>query len=384
MSESAKHHFPTAFRLWECVVAVSTWFGRRRRAIARAVIATALVLGVLYGWREYLVGTQRDAVAAIERAGGNVSYDWEWRNGRPLPPGSKPPWPNWLIRALGRDLFGHVVAVWLGGRKGAADDALMTRVGRLERLEYLILFDTAVTNDGLAHLRGLTDLKKLYLHGTAVDGAGWVHLEKMVQLEELLLPDFPATDADVAHLAGLTRLRVLKLSGGRITDAGLARLGSMTYMEELSLRNTSITSLEPIRALTQLWQLDLVGSAIDDAGLGPLRECPKLELLWLGQTRVTDAGMAQLSAIPNLRILDLSRTGVGDTGFESICDLPRISYLNMYDTKVSDPGLAGVADKLSRTALRNLVVSGPRVTEAGIESLRKKAPGVNIPPVPSR
>ncbi len=69
MSQGARHHFPTVVRLRECVVAISNWFVRRRREIARAVIATALILGVLYGWREYLVGTQRDAVAAIERGG---------------------------------------------------------------------------------------------------------------------------------------------------------------------------------------------------------------------------------------------------------------------------------------------------------------------------
>ena len=38
-----------------------------------------LVVGMILTCRELVVRNQREAVAAIERAGGGVSYDWEWQ-----------------------------------------------------------------------------------------------------------------------------------------------------------------------------------------------------------------------------------------------------------------------------------------------------------------
>ena len=214
----------------------------------------------LYGWWEYSVGTQRDAVAAINRAGGVVYYDWAWVNGRPLTWGARPRAPEWAVNALGRDFFGHIVAVQFDTRGLRLDDAVMTNVGKLGRLESLSLDRTAVTDEGLAHLRDLTRLKRLSLYATPVSASGLAHLERMVELEELMLPELTFADADLAHLAGLHKLRGLSLSGKGITNAGIAHLRSMTSMDALGLCQTSVTSLESIRALTQLTCIDMSNS----------------------------------------------------------------------------------------------------------------------------
>ncbi len=382
-SSSFARHFPTFDRLLMGLASALNWFLLRIQRNRRAIMAIALVVAFLLGWREYVVHTQRAAVAAIERAGGSVSYDWEWRNGRPLrlgngrrsTAGSVPRWRKWLVSALGPDLFGNVVAVNLHGRKDAMADFVLKDVARLRGLEFLSLFDSAVTDEGLASLRDLTGLKVLHLHGTAVRGPGVAHLERMASLEELMLPDRPVSDAEVAHLAGLTNLRHLRLSGKQLTNAGLAHLGAMPQMENLSLRNTSITTLEPIRAMTQLRFLDVVGSPIDDAGLKPVAGFTKLWCLWLGSTRVTDAGLVHLDGLPSLMDLDLDRTSISDTGLGLVCNLPRINQLNLYATKVTD---AGLAENLGGTKCRDLVVSGPQVTPAQLDLLRAKFPGMRI------
>jgi len=372
---SFARHFPTFDRLLMGLVSALNWLLLRLQRNLRAIMAIALVLAVLFGWREYVVHTQRDAVAAIERAGGSVSYDWDWRNGQPLRSSSLPRWRQWLIREFGPDLFGHVVAVNLHGRDGATADSVLKHVGRLRRLEYLSLFNSAVTDEGLASLRNLTSLKTLHLHNTAVRGLGLAHLERMADLEVLMLPHLPISDAELAHLAGLTKLKRLSLSGKQLTNAGLTHLAAMQQMENLSLRQTSITTLEPIRALTQLKFLDLVGSPIDDPGLKTVAGFAKLELLWLGSTRVSDAGLMHLDGLPNLRMLDLDRTSISDTGLGRLGNLPLLNHLNLYDTRVT---VAGLADKLGGTTCRNLVVSGPEVTPAKLEFLRAKFPGMRI------
>ncbi len=347
------------------------------------MMAFVLVVAGLLGWREYLVHAQRNAVAAIERAGGGVSYDWEWGNGRPLRLGngrrsagfSLPRWRKWLASALGPDLLGNVAAVNFHGRKDAIADSVLKDVGRLRGLEYLSLYDSAVTDDGLASLRNLTGLKVLHLHGTAIRGPGLANLERMANLEELTLPDVPVSDAELAHLAGLTNLKHLRLSGKQLTNLGLAHLGAMRQMDYLSLRQTSVTTLEPIQAMTKLRFLDVVGSPIDDAGLKPVAGFTKLECLWLGSTRVTDAGLVHLAGLPNLMVLDLDWTSISDAGLGLVCNLPRINRLNLYATKVTDAGLAA---NLGGTSCRHLVVSGPQVTPAQLDLLRARFPGMKI------
>jgi hypothetical protein len=77
----------------------------------RALIVLVLLIGAGLGWLVRSAHVQRDAVAAIRRAGGSVSYDWEWNNGKSVP-GGKPWAPKWLVDLIGVDYFAHVTSVW--------------------------------------------------------------------------------------------------------------------------------------------------------------------------------------------------------------------------------------------------------------------------------
>ena len=350
---SFSRQFPTFYFLWKSVISFGNGLWRRRRAIASAMVVLPLTLVVLYGCWESVVGPQRNAVSAIQKAGGAVGYEWDWNNGRPAPPGAEPPWPPWLVRALGRDVFGNVVTVDLVG--GRADDALMTHIG------------------------GLTHLQRLNLNATSLTGTGLARLEKLTALEILALPKQRFSDDDLAHLAGLTKLKQLHIYlGAQITDRGLAHFAGMRQMESLALINAKITTLEPIRGLTQLKQLNLHGAPITDGGLKPLEDFKSLLRLSLARSRVTDAGMTHLSTLSNLVMLDLNQTAVGDAGARLLFDLPRISSLNLYETRVTDAGLAELADRMSRGPLQSLVVTGASVTPGGVDELRKKLPYVGV------
>ena len=354
---SLSRHFPTFYflwkrliSLWKCLISFRNGLWRRRRAIAGTLAAAAVSLVVLWGFWEVVVGPQRNAVAAIEKARGSVTYDWEWITGRP---GPEPPLPKWLVNALGQDAFGNVVAVDLFA--GHADDALMTHIGRL------------------------TQLKRLNLSGTFVTGTGLANIEKLTALEKLVLPNHPISDDDLAHLAGLTRLKHLYLNAGvQVTNRGLTHLSGMRQLESLGLINTRITTLEPIRGLTQLKELQLQGAPITDAGLEPVEGFTSLEWLFLGGTQVTDAGIAHFSALSNLMMVDLTGTRVGDAGTRLLLDLPRIRSLNLADTRVTDAGLADLADRMNRGALQSLIVTGPGVTSEGLAELRKKLIRVSL------
>jgi hypothetical protein len=207
------------------------------RFSVRALIVLVLLIGAGLGWLVRSAHVQRDAVAAIRRAGGSVSYDWEWNNGKSVP-GGKPWAPKWLVDLIGVDYFAHVTSVWL---QPAAIDGAIVEVGHLTQLERLQLVGGSVSDAGLAHLKGLTNLTILFLLDTQVSDAGLMHLKGLTRLSSLDLKDTHVTDAGLAHLKGLTKLSVLDLERTQISDAGLAHLNGLTKVRNIDLTGTQVT-----------------------------------------------------------------------------------------------------------------------------------------------
>ena len=105
-------------------------------------------------------------------------------------------------------------------------------------------FDLAswnITDAGLVHLAGLTNLQFLFLEGTRVTDAGLVHLSELSNLQEIFLSKTKISDAGLVHLTEMSSLQNLGLQRTRITDAGLPHLKKMTHLQELWINNTKIT-----------------------------------------------------------------------------------------------------------------------------------------------
>ncbi len=84
------------------------------RFSVRWLIVVVLVIGAGLGWTVRSARIQREAVAAIQHAGGIVHYDSEWsiNNGNCMPGGKRQP-PKWLVNLIGVDYFGHAIYVEL-------------------------------------------------------------------------------------------------------------------------------------------------------------------------------------------------------------------------------------------------------------------------------
>jgi hypothetical protein len=211
---------------------------RRRflRLGVRWLIVVVLAIGAGLGWTVRSAHVQREAVAAIQEAGGMVYYDVRWSSGKNVPAGE--PWaPRWLVKLIGVDYFGRVTVVWFPGHT----DLEVLPVGRLTGLERLNLGDSTVSDAGIAHLNGLSDLCLLFLQRTKVTDAGLSHLRRLTQLEWLDLSHTRVTDAGLAHLEPMTRLTRLNLEDTPVTDAGLSHLRRLTSLEALYVRSTQVT-----------------------------------------------------------------------------------------------------------------------------------------------
>jgi hypothetical protein len=190
-------------------------------------------------WVVHEARVQREAVTEIEKAGGMVKYDWEWRDGDEIP-GGKPRAPKWLVNLMGVDYFGHVTAVWLVSPVTPADAAL-PQVGRLTRLQELYIYSESVSDAGLENLKRLASLSVLWLTRTKVPDSGLVHLKGLTMLSCLHLGETQVTDRGLAHLHGLTNLHYLDLRYAPITDAGLTHLKGLKELSELHVAWTQVT-----------------------------------------------------------------------------------------------------------------------------------------------
>jgi hypothetical protein len=158
---------------------------RYLRFSLRGTIALILLLGALLGWLVRRAHIQRDAVAAIERAGGTVYYDWQWKNGTYL--GSGQPWaPRWLVDFLGDDYFGHVTYVSVTLAPDEVD-LVMTQLERLTQVERVSLARSPVGDVRLARIRGLDQIEYLDLSSTRITDDGLVNLAGLRNLSTLLL-----------------------------------------------------------------------------------------------------------------------------------------------------------------------------------------------------
>lgn len=322
-----------------------------------------LAVGAGIGWVAHRAKVQREAVAAIEAAGGSVRYDFQRSSGGPPSAPGKRSWFAWLVDHVGVDYVASPVAIRVDHEPHGFDDAVMAQVGRLERLEELDFISpfSPVTDAGMAHLAGLTRLKSLHLASPAITDDGLAHLAGLVDLETLLISELPITSVGLRHLAGLRKLNRLALHGTRVRDLG------------------------PIAHLNGLRSLAIGMSPVDDVGLAPLVRHPGLTFLDLSRTRITDAALADVATIPLLGGLVLDGTAITGAGLGRLAWHPWLAVLWLGGTKLSDSDLIRLASLPNAKSIHvdntGVTAIGALVARAGHPSLAIEPPPTDLPPL---
>lgn len=186
-----------------------------------------------------------------------------------------------------------------------ADDATMALIGQLTNIKEFVIFGSPqVTDTGLAHISGLTNLQFLNLFNAKITDNGLAHLSGLKNLKVLNLGQTRVSDAGLAHLSGLINLKELGLSRTNITGSGLAHLSGLNF-EDIILSDTPITN-EGLAGLSKLTfkYLFLTNDKITDAGLVHLYGLKNVKGIDLKGTEVTRAGIAELKKhLPNTDII---------------------------------------------------------------------------------
>jgi Leucine-rich repeat (LRR) protein len=253
---------------------------------------------------------------------------------------------------------------------GFDDRALERLVNRYgDRIWGLDLRHTNVTDDGLRHLVGLSQLADLSL------GHDNVTMRKVGPVGPR--PISTITDAGLIHLNGLRQLRNLNLGGLPITDAGLDAIKDMPAFDVLCLSRTKINGpgLARLKSLPMLTTLDLGETEIDDEGLVFLTGASNLQYLSLSRTKIKGPGLSRLTSLPMLTSLILDDSEIDDQGLSLLAGAPSLQTLSLNGVPLTAKGLKAIAG-LPRLGRLSLNRSG--LLDEDVMSLRISKPALKI------
>jgi len=242
-------------------------------------------------------------------------------------------------------------------RKMPITDAGLAHLSSLTQLEDLRVLDNPITDAGLVHLKSMGSLKRLTLDQTQVTDDGMALVKQLKSLESLSVPSH-LTDQGLAHLAELPNLKHLWAGGSSnspITDEGLVSLARVRSLEELMIGGTGITDegLSHIAKLTRLKHLSLLYAPLmTDQGVVHLTDLKSLTLLELPRSEITISGLASLNALPELRMLMARSVRQDGTGLD-LSGLTKLEKLTLCP-KVTRQGGSLVRDSLHDEDLAGL------------------------------
>jgi hypothetical protein len=254
------------------------WF--RPRISLRALLLVVAVFGALFAylamqWR--WAKRQEAAVAALELAAGGWGFDYRLKNSGPDTDSPKQAtWvPVWLHDLLGRHFFENVQSIGMGNphldpsRPKTTDETMQLLeqfpalrefellrsdvtdrgVSQLEHcpeMHHLSFWDNKyITPEAMKSIKKLRRLHTLYLDGVLNSEEGIAHLKELPQLRELLIGDFrdesTITNAALRHVGEMKSLQLLRIHSASVTDEGLIHLEGLSQLKELSLDNTKAT-----------------------------------------------------------------------------------------------------------------------------------------------
>jgi len=149
---------------------------------------------------------------------------------------------QWVSRADLRILAGQRSLMTLEFLNRPLSDDLLAELPAMTNLKELSLEGTQITDAGLSHIAAMPWLEALNLKGTGVTNAGMAYLEDMTALRSLSLDRTGISDAGLARLSGLTSLESLSMSNTNVSDEGLVHLQGLQALRELQVTNTHVTA----------------------------------------------------------------------------------------------------------------------------------------------
>ena len=231
---------------------------------------------------------------------------------------------------------------------GSGDQFVVRRFADLSALTGLQTLNVSAYGlEGFSGLEGLTGLRELNLSGGDATYTDTSPLKNLTGLQSLSLPSRDPdaeTLVDLSGLSGMTGLQTLMLSGGNV--ASLEPLRGLTNLTELDInlgnQDETFPSLEPLSGLTKLTRLNIpVSTSIKD--LSPLGNLTNLQELWLyGRGDYYENVITDISPLANLTNLRSLRIYYA-RGLTDISPLQNLTNLQEVDISTNDDAIIDTA-----------------------------------------
>lgn len=267
---------------------------------------------------------------------------------------------------------------WMGYRieekqYRAGDDSLGV-LAKLPALKELMFIQSNITNKGLIHLRESHSLRVLTLMRNEITSEGLKALKDLSELEHLILGGTKKKKADIddtglQHLSALNQLKTLRLNNTRITDSGLKNLRDFQRLESLSLADTQVTNtgLVHLIPLKSLQSIRLYGLRLTDEDMKPLSKISSLQRIDANLS-ISDKGLRLLTKLRDLESLDLSSKRITDLGMAHLAEMKSLKTLWFQGCPITDFGLEQLTGLES---LEMLMLNDTHITDEGLQFLGK-------------
>ena len=138
--------------------------------------------------------------------------------------------------------FSELQSLYIGNCDNITDDGL-AELTALSKLRQLRLSSGAAdfADAGLKHVAKLTKLRELNISGGQITGAGLAELRQLPDLERLYLYKSGVGDEDLSQFKDFGKLELLGLSSPYMSDAGLLRLAEMPHLKHLLISGERIS-----------------------------------------------------------------------------------------------------------------------------------------------
>jgi uncharacterized protein (TIGR02996 family) len=241
-------------------------------------------------------------------------------------------------------------------------DRTAERLAELPRLESLSLFETEITQTGLATLRNLPKLKKLRLICPGEPDAVAEICSGLQGLRSLSLQSCSITDRGLNFLTERLRLKELWLESDAITDESVRKLVSMEGLTRLVLHDASVThaTVLELAALRELRHFRIDMSLIDDQMVWALSHFPMLDFLDV-PARVSDIALQYLPRMKNLRRIRFNRSQITDYGIlRYLASMRWLDSITFANTSVTAKGVAKLRKGLPKCEIEYERYTWPR------------------------
>jgi Leucine-rich repeat (LRR) protein len=224
----------------------------------------------------------------------------------------------------GMEYFTNLIYLDLGKNNDANDISDLSPLKGLKNLQQLYLNFNKISD--LSPLSGLTNLRTLEAGGNKI--VNIAPLKTLTNLKALYLGiaynDGGNAIQDLSPISGLVNLTELGLYGNNVVK-NIEVISGMTRMLRLNVRGVPVSNLNFVKGMTNLQMLDVGGSKNRVTSLEPIRQLTNLKELGLDGNRISN--LKPIEGLTNLKTLCFAGNMV--TSLESLKMFPNLTTLKV-------------------------------------------------------